>query len=118
MSDHVMPKRDDTYARVHEPKLLAGLVLGETLLYEELDNLLGNTNSGTASTKEDGAVVLEINACVLDGVDEAGKNDGAGALDVVIEASVGVLVTLESREGILEILKLNNDAANCQSVAP
>jgi len=30
----------------------------------------------------------------FDGVDDAGENDGSGALDVVVEAGVFVLVTL------------------------
>lgn len=100
----------DETIRVDEPELAASLFLCQTLLLEELDNLLGDTNTGTASAEEDGLVILDGDTRRLDGVDEATNNDGASSLDVVVEHAVGVLVALESGEGVLEVLELNDDA--------
>ena len=49
--------------------------------------------------------------CVY-GVDEAGKNDGAGALDVVVEHGVVVAVPLQIQECMIgrEVLKLDQQS--------
>jgi hypothetical protein len=95
---------------VDQPEALASLVLGEALLHEESGELLGNTDTSRAGTEEDSALVLGRNARLLDGVDEAGKNHSASALDVVVEHGVGVLVALERGEGVLEVLVLDDNA--------
>lgn len=99
----------DETLRVDQPEALSGLVLSETLVHEELDELLGDTNTGRASTEEDGALVSSGNLGLLDTVDEATEDDSTGTLDVVVEHGVGVLVTLERREGVLEVLVLDDN---------
>lgn len=94
---------------VNKPEALSGLVLGETLVHEELNELLGNTDTGRASTEEDGTLVSSGDLGLLDTVDETTKDDGTGTLNVVVEHCVGVLVTLERREGVLEVLVLDDD---------
>jgi hypothetical protein len=94
---------------VDEPEALSGLVLGEALVHEELDELLGDTDTGRASTEEDGTLVSGGNLGLLDTVDETTEDDSTGTLDVVVEHGVGVLVTLERREGVLEVLVLDDD---------
>ena len=54
-------------------------------------------------------LVLGGNARLLDGVDETGKNHGTSALNIVVEHGVGVLVALKRREGVLEVLVLNDN---------
>ena len=54
-------------------------------------------------------LVLGGNAGLLDSVNEAGKNHSTSALDVVVEHGVGVLVALKRREGVLEVLVLNDN---------
>jgi len=71
---------------VDEVETVAGLVLGHAFAHEELDNLAGDTDTGTASTEEDGAVVLAGQTGALDGVDDTAEDDSASTLDVVIEA--------------------------------
>ena len=94
---------------VDQPEALSGLVLSEALVHEELDELLGDTNTGRASTEEDGTLVSGGNLGLLDTVDETTKDNSTGTLDVVVEHSVGVLVALERREGVLEVLVLDDD---------
>lgn len=95
---------------VDQPEALSSLVLSQTLLHEELDELLSNTDAGRASTEEDGTLVSGGNLGLLDSVDETAKNDGTSALDVVVEHGVGVLVTFKRREGVFEVLVLDDDA--------
>lgn len=95
---------------VDQPEALSGLVLTEALLHKELNELLGNTDTGRAGTEEDGTLVGGGNLGLLDSVDETTKDDGASALDVVVEHGVGVLVTLERGEGVLEVLVLDDNA--------
>lgn len=49
----------------------------------------------------------------LDGVDETGGDDSTSSLDVIVEAGIGVLVSLERWERVLEIFELDNDAGPC-----
>jgi hypothetical protein len=54
-------------------------------------------------------VILAGETRTLDGVDNTTQDDGASALDVIIEAGVQTLIPLERREGVLEILELDDD---------
>jgi hypothetical protein len=72
--------------------------------------LLCNTNTSAASTQEDGAVVFDVHTTSPDGIDKTTDNHGTSSLDVIVEARVGIPISLESWEGILEILKLDHDA--------
>jgi len=94
---------------VDQPEALSGLVLSEALVHEELDELLGDTNTGRASTEEDSTLVSGGNLGLLDTVDEATEDDSTSTLDVVVEHGVGVLVALERREGVLEVLVLDDN---------
>lgn len=95
---------------VNQVEAVASLIFGHALANEEVDNLLGDTDTGAASTEEDRTVFLARQTGALDGVDDTTQDDRAGTLDVVIEAGVGVPVTFKCREGILEVLELDNDA--------
>ena len=106
----VSPILGDKTIGVDEPEFATGLFLGQAFLDEELDNLLRNTSSSAASTEEDGFVVLDGHTRRLDSVDEATDNDGASALDVVVEHGVGVLVAFDGREGVFEVLELDDNA--------
>lgn len=55
-------------------------------------------------------MVLDGNARSLDSIDETTNNDGTSALDIIVEHGVGVLVALKSREGVLEIFELDDNA--------
>lgn len=94
---------------VNKVEAVAGLVLGHAFAHEELDDLAGDTDTGAASTEEDGAVILARKTGALDGVDNTTKDDSASTLDVVIEASEGIAVALQCGEGVLEILELDDD---------
>ena len=94
---------------VDEVEAVASILLGHALADEEVNNLLGDADTGRAGAEEDGAVVLAGETGTLDGVDDSTEDDGAGTLNVVIEAGVDTLVTLQCGEGILEVLKLNDD---------
>jgi hypothetical protein len=54
-------------------------------------------------------VILAGQTGALDSVDDTAKDDSASTLDVIIEAGVVVPISLKSREGILEILELDDD---------
>ena len=54
-------------------------------------------------------LVLGGNTGLLDSVDETGKNHSTSTLNIVVEHGVGVLVALERREGVLEVLVLNDN---------
>lgn len=94
---------------VDEVEAVAGILLGHALADEEVDNLLGNADTGGAGTEENGTLVLAGETGALDSVDDTAEDDSASTLDVVIEAGVVVLVTLQSGERILEVLELNNN---------
>ncbi len=100
---------DETFG-VDEPETATGFVLGQALAGEEFDNLFGDADAGAAGAEEDGSLVFGGHAGALDGVDDAGEDDGAGALDVVVEAGVLVSVSFQSREGVLEVFELDHDA--------
>lgn len=99
----------DKTLSVDEVEAATGLILGHTLTHEELDNLLSNTDTGGTGTEEDSAVVLAGKTGTLNGIDDTTENDGTSSLDIIVEAGVGVAVTLESGEGVLEILELDDD---------
>jgi hypothetical protein len=55
-------------------------------------------------------VIFYRNARSLDSIDEAANDDSASALNVVVEHAVGILVAFQSREWVLEIFELDDDA--------
>lgn len=95
---------------VDEPELAASLLLWDTRLDEKLDNLLGDTDGGGSSSHKHELVLLEWNARLLKSVHDTSENDGSSSLDIIVEASVSVAITLEGWEWVLEILKLDNDS--------
>ena len=105
------PCRRNAYLGVDEPKLSLGLVFGQALLDEVLNDLLGDAHASTASSEKDGAMVTGGNAGGLHGVDEATDDDGSCALHVVVEHGICMLVFFEGWEGVLPILELDDDAA-------
>ena len=94
---------------VDEVEAVAGFILGHAFAHEELDDLAGNADTGAAGAEEHRAVVLAGQTGALDSVDDTAKDDSASTLDVIVEASVQVTVPLKSREGVLEILELDDD---------
>lgn len=103
---------DIGYLGIDEPEPPSGFVLGEAFGHEVFHHLLGDAYACAAGTEEDGALLSSRNLGALDCVDEATEDDRAGALDIVIEAGVGFLVSLESAKGVLKVLELNHDAVN------
>jgi hypothetical protein len=101
---------------VDEVEAVAGFVLGHAFAHEELDNLTGNADTGAAGAEEHGTVVLAGQTGALDSVDDTAKDDSASTLDVIVEAGVHVTVSLKSREGILEILELDDDTIEASLV--
>ena len=109
VSELVTTVGSDKTLGVNKVEAAAGLILGHTLTDEEVDDLLSDTDTGGASTEEHGAVVLARKTGTLDSVDDTTQDDGTSTLDVIVEAGVGVTVALQCGEGVLEILKLNNN---------
>lgn len=102
---------------VDQVEAVASILLGHALTHEELDDLLGDTDTGRTGSEEHGAVVLAGQAGALDGVHHAAENHRASTLDVVIEAGVRVPVTLECGEWILEVLELDDNTKRISSVS-
>lgn len=100
----------DEALRIDEPELLAGLFLWNTRLDEKLDDLTSDTDSGGTSTHENELVLVQRNARLLESVHDTCQDDSTGSLDIIVEASVGVAVSLERWEGVLKILELDNDS--------
>lgn len=94
---------------VDQPELVLGGLLAETTLGVVLDKLLGNTDTGRASSHEDQALLLKRDTRELDGVDVTGQDDGTSSLDVVVEAAVLVAVAVEVVEGLLGLKVLELD---------
>lgn len=109
VSELVTAVSSDQTLGVDKVEASAGLILSHALTDEEVDNLLGDTDTGGASTEEDGALVLARQTGALNSVNDTTKNDGTSTLDVVVEAGVSIPVALECGEGVLEILELDNN---------
>lgn len=84
----------DKAIRVNEPEFAASFLFSQALLHEELNDLLRNTNTSAAGTKEDSTVVLGRHTRRLDRINETTYNDGSSSLDVVVEHAICVLVSL------------------------
>lgn len=97
---------------VHKVEARAGLILGHALTDEEVDDLTRNTHTRTPGSEEHGTLVLAGDTRALHSVDQAAQNHRSGSLDVIIEACVGVPISLESGERVLEVLELNDDTKN------
>lgn len=110
VSQLVATIHSDQTLGVHQAEARAGLILGQALTHEEIDNLSGNTNSGTSRTEEYSTMVLARKARALHGVDDTTKDDSSGTLDIIVEAREDITITLQSRERILEVFKLDNNA--------
>lgn len=108
----VTPISGDKTLGVDQVEAGAGLVFRHALTHEKCNNLLGHTDTSTSSTKEDGAVLLAGKSRTLHGVDDTAEDDSTRTLDVIVEACVGITIPLQSGEGILEVLKLNDDTVD------
>ncbi|KAL7356891.1 hypothetical protein ACKS0A_07064 [Histoplasma ohiense] len=95
---------------VNEVETGLGLVFRHSFANEEIDNLLGDTNTSTSCSKEDGFVLLSRNARLFYGIYDSSKDNSTGSLDVVIEAGKSMAVPFKSWEWVLEIFKLNDNA--------
>ena len=109
VSELVTAVGSDKTLGVDEVEAVAGLILGHAFAHEELDDLPSNTDTGAAGTEEHRAVLLAGQTGALDSVDDTAEDDSASTLDVIVEAGVQITVTLKSGEGVLEILKLDDD---------
>jgi hypothetical protein len=109
VSELVTAVGSDETLGVDEVEAVAGLILGHAFAHEELDDLTSNTDTSTAGTEKDSAVLLAGETGALDSVDDTAKDDSASTLDVIVEAGVQITITLKSGERVLEILKLDDD---------
>lgn len=82
------------YLGVNEPEAVSSLLFRQAFLYEILNNLLGNTNTSRSSTHKYSTLVLDLNAGFLQTIDNSGQDNGASALNVIIEAGILVLILL------------------------
>lgn len=99
-----------THPRIHQPKLALGLLLAHPLLLKVLANRLCDSNSTGSSTKEEDPLILERNLGEGESPNSASEDNGAGPLDVVVEAGV-FLTVLEQEgegEGSVEVLELDD----------
>lgn len=103
-----------TYLGIHEPERLLRLVFGQAFPHEILDELLCDTDTCTARSKEDRSLVFSMQLRGFDGIDEAAQDDSARALHVVVEAREGVLVPLQCWKRVLEIFELDYNAVTYQ----
>jgi hypothetical protein len=55
-------------------------------------------------------LVFSLEARAFQGTDDSCENNSSCALNIIVEARVLVLVLLECREWVLEILELNNNS--------
>jgi hypothetical protein len=101
--------RDETFG-INEPEAASCLIFGQAFLDEELDNLLRDTDTGTTGTEEDGTVVSRVDTSSLDGVNDTSQNNGTSSLDIIVEAGIFILITVQSWERILPVLKLNDNS--------
>lgn len=95
---------------IHKPETPPCLVFCQPFSHEKLDNLFCDPDTCTAGTEKYRSLIFRGDTCALDGVYEAGQDDGPGSLDVVVEARVRILISFECRKWVLEILKLNDNA--------
>ena len=102
-------RRDKTLG-IDQVEAPACLILGHALVHKELHNLLRNADSGASRTKKDGPLILALNSRSLNCIDHSTEDNGAGTLDVVIEASVRVAVPFQCGERILEVFELNHNS--------
>lgn len=116
VSELVAAVSGDETLGVDEVEAVPGFVLGHAFAHEELDNLTSNADTGAAGTEEHGTVVLAGQTGALDSVDDTAKDDSASTLDVIVEAGVHVTVPLKSREGVLEILELDDNTVEASLV--
>jgi hypothetical protein len=100
-----------TYFSINKPEASAGLVFSQTFLDEILNNLLGNPDASTSCAHEYSTVIPDRSSSALQGVDNTSQYDSSSSLNIVIEAGVLMLVLLKCREGILEVLKLNDNTS-------
>lgn len=107
--ESVASVRSDKTLSVNQVEASFGLILGHSLLDEEIDDLLSNTNTCTSGAEEHSTVVLWRNARSLDGIYHTAQDDGSSSLDIIVETSVVVPVFFEGWEGILEVFKLYNN---------
>ena len=98
------------YLGVYKPKATACLILSQAFLDEILDNLLGYSDTSRSSPHEYRTLSTNRNMRLLKGVDNACQDDSSSTLNIIVEAAVFVLILLESRERVLEVLKLDDNS--------
>lgn len=96
---------------VDDPDARERFLVREALVHHPFDDALGDADAGAAGADHDDALVgeLGIDALGANGAEEAGERDGAGALDVVVEAEEAVAVRVEDVVGVLrfKVLELH-----------
>lgn len=101
---------------IYEPKAAPSFVLGETLTLKICHNLLSYANTSTPRTVEDCSLIFDRHPGLLYGTDDTSEYHRTCALYVIVKARILLLIPFESREWILEILKLDDDAFEMRSV--
>lgn len=105
MLRHRPSRIENQSLRVHKVDPRPGLRLRKTLQLEEAHQLHRDTYTRGACTQEENAVFAEWSAGGSGGefgcVDEAGEDDGACALDIVVEERVAVAELFEVEEGVV-----------------
>jgi hypothetical protein len=97
---------------VDQPKLSFSLVFSQSLLHKVFHDLLGDTDTGTARSQEDGSMVTRSNSRGLYSIDEATDDDSSSSLYVIVEHCIRMSIFLEGLEWVLPIFELNNDAVH------
>lgn len=75
-----------------------------------------HADARATGTEEDSTLLAGRNLGAFDCVNKAAENNGAGALNIVVEAGVGFAVTGKSGEGVLEVFELDDNTAKLLSV--
>mmetsp|Transcript_24540 Transcript_24540/g.38620 ORF Transcript_24540/g.38620 Transcript_24540/m.38620 type:complete len:346 (-) Transcript_24540:131-1168(-) len=101
----------DQSLRVYQPATFSGLLLGESLGNHLIHNQICNACTSFSSTHEDKEFILQC--CSLDATSghQSRKSDGGSTLDIVIERTDLVAISVEQAEGIAvaKVLELNEE---------
>lgn len=120
-SSLIFPHRERNSLMCHEtlgvtqPDAVLCLFVGKALTRKEALELHGNTDTGAACTEEEDLLVVKGPARGLAAdtcrICEATEDDGAGALDVVVENTVVLLVAVQEEESALgaKVLELDDE---------
>lgn len=100
---------DGRYLGINKPETLPSFVLRESFLNKVLHNLLRNSHARTTSSHKHSTLILNRDTSTLQRIDDTSQNNSARSLDIIIKARELMLVFLQCRKRVLEILKLDND---------